>query len=236
MICRRCGKNNSDNDRYCNGCGAPLTMTGRSNNQKKSEGVIIALIIILVLLLGIVVGVLMNRNNNSNSVGTGSSESYGASTSQTASTNDTSSNATDYNDAVEKQPVATIPAEKPNVTNERLLKKDEFLRVADDIEWYDEMYLETAGPQMEINRESGIVYEKWDNLLNEVYQYLKTIMPASQFSKLQEDEKNWVAIKENAIEEAGAEWAGGSGEPMARNCAGIQHTKERCYYLISLIK
>ena len=40
---------------------------------------------------------------------------------------------------------------------------------------------------------------------------------------------------EIAIDEASAEWEGGSGEPMARNMTAARYTKDRCYYLISLI-
>ena len=51
-----------------------------------------------------------------------------------------------------------------------------------------------------------------------------------------EIEIKWIEEKEKGIAEAAAEWEGGSGEPMARNSAGIKYTSERCYYLISIIK
>ena len=115
-------------------------------------------------------------------------------------------------------------------------KKDSFLSKAGQIEMYTDKYLETAMAQQDINRESGIVYQKWDDLLNEVYQYLKTIMPSADFERLKADEMAWVYEKEAAIEAEGALWEGGSGEPMARNMTGIDYTAERCYYLISLIR
>lgn len=117
----------------------------------------------------------------------------------------------------------------------RMEKKDTFRQRAEEIEEYAWNYLDTAMTQSEINSESSIVYKKWDALLNDVYQYLKKILPESEFKALKSDELDWIAEKEAAIEEAGAEWAGGSGEPMARNTAGIEYTQERCYYLISLI-
>lgn len=139
-----------------------------------------------------------------------------------------------YDDYEEKE--ISRPIEKPSVSDEKSAKKDEFLQKADDIEQYSKSHFETAQTQSEINRESGIVYEKWDELLNEVYQYLKTTMPDSEFEQLKNDEFAWIKRKEKAVEEAGEEWAGGSGAPMARNTAAIQQTEERCYYLISLIK
>ena len=40
---------------------------------------------------------------------------------------------------------------------------------------------------------------------------------------------------ENAIKKEAEAWEGGSGETMAKNMTAIDYTKERCYYLISLI-
>lgn len=242
MTCRRCGRNNPPNARHCTYCGTPLVMSNKKNNQKQTESVIVALIMVLVLLLVIVAGVVIYKNNNSRNVGFGGNGGGAAVPPPTDSTN----NAAPYqipndSNAVEKSWEKEIPTEQPKQTeqpstsNEKLAKKDAFLDKADDIEWYSENYLETAETQSEINSESGIVYKKWDALLNEVYQYLKTIMSDSEFEQLQEDEIAWITKKEKAIEAAGAEWEGGSGEPMARNLTAIQYTEERCYYLISLI-
>ena len=111
-----------------------------------------------------------------------------------------------------------------------------FLEKAEEIEQYSKTYYEPAQTQVDLNQQSGEVYRKWDALLNEVYQYLKTTMDADAFATLEAEEAAWIQTKESAIEAAGAEWEGGSGEPLARNAAGIQYTRERCYYLISLVK
>ena len=149
-----------------------------------------------------------------------------------------------------KQP-AKMPYQAEELRKERLLKKDRFLEDAKEIEEYADNYLMPAESQSSINSESTVlmpaesqssinsestvVFQKWDKLLNEVYQYLKTILPENKFEQLHQDELEWIAEKENAIDEAGAEWAGGTGEIMARNMTAIQYTEERCYYLISLI-
>ena len=61
-------------------------------------------------------------------------------------------------------------------------------------------------------------------------------MSQNEFATLQKDEQNWIKKKENAINEAGKEYEGGSMAPLARNSVGIDYTKERCEYLLSLIK
>jgi len=117
-----------------------------------------------------------------------------------------------------------------------LEKYNEFIKKAETIEKYSKENYETATTQVELNTESYNVYVKWDSLLNEVYQYLKNTMNSDDFSVLEAEEVEWIKEKEKGIEEAAAEWAGGSGEPMARNSAGIKYTSERCYHLISLVQ
>ena len=123
-----------------------------------------------------------------------------------------------------------------SVLNENIAQmKEKFLNSADEIDRYDKMYLQKAMTQSDMNVESGNVYEMWDKLLNEIYQYIKSVMPYEKFSRLQKDERNWIKEKDSKIVQAAKEWEGGSGSPMAQNYAGLEATKERCYYLISLL-
>ncbi len=75
----------------------------------------------------------------------------------------------------------------------------------------------------------------WDGLLNKIYKYIKIVMPYEKFSQLQKDEQAWIRQRDSEIVQAAKEWEGGSGSTMAQNCAGLEATKERCYYLISLL-
>lgn len=115
-------------------------------------------------------------------------------------------------------------------------KKQEFIKKATDIENYADATGKMAQSQAEINFYSSEIYSKWDSLLNEIYQYLKETLPDDEFEELKADELRWIKEKEKAIEEEGALWEGGSGEPMARNLAGASYTKERCYELIDMIR
>ena len=91
-------------------------------------------------------------------------------------------------------------------------------------------------PQQTMNIKSGEIYEEWDRLLNRIFEYLKETMPENEFTALQKDEQKWVTQKENAISEAGKEYEGGSMASLVMNSVGIDYTKERCEYLLSLIK
>ncbi len=115
-------------------------------------------------------------------------------------------------------------------------KKAEFKDQAELIEVYSTTAYASAKTQLELNRESAEIYAKWDTLLNDIYLYLKQTMSPTDFAALEADEEAWVQQKEKVMEAAAAGWKGGSGEPMARNSAGIAETSQRCYYLMSLIR
>ena len=115
-------------------------------------------------------------------------------------------------------------------------KKETFEQRAAAIESYESTASANAYTQQEINIATYNIFEKWDALLNDVYQHLKSTLPASEFKALKNDELAWIKEKDAAIEREAAEWEGGSAEAMIRNSVATNYTKERCYYLISLVK
>lgn len=110
-----------------------------------------------------------------------------------------------------------------------------FLARAQEIEEYEENIESASMSQAEMNMSSGEVFEKWDDLLNEVYDYLHDTMSTGEFSALEDSEMIWIAEKEAAQAAAADEYAGGSMAPLAYNTTGTEYTKERCYYLIYLV-
>lgn len=139
---------------------------------------------------------------------------------------------------VQEAPAKEAPPSAPTVNAEEQKKqgaRENFYQRASAIENYSKANLDTAMTQSDMNIESGIVAEKWDALLNEVYQYHKNTMPKNEFEALKADEREWIKIKENAAAAAEAEFAGGTAAPLARNSTVIDYTRDRCYYLISLI-
>lgn len=136
----------------------------------------------------------------------------------------------------QKTAAPATAAPKETEQSDAAAKKAEFNERIELIGVYSASSYETATTQMDLNRESGVVYAKWDALLNDIYLYLKQTMSPEDFAVLEVDEAAWVQHKEKAIETAAEGWKGGSGEPMARNSAGIVETQKRCYYLLSLIQ
>lgn len=114
-------------------------------------------------------------------------------------------------------------------------KKRAFTEQAARIEAYAETYLDTATTQYDMNNESAAVYKMWDDLLNKVYKHLKETMPEGDFNGLEMDEIAWIKQKEEAVANSGAYAAGGTLQILEENLTALEYTKERCYYLISLV-
>lgn len=131
-------------------------------------------------------------------------------------------------------PVQTAP--QPAQTPQQIsFVKSAFLDRAAEIEAYDTAQLQNARSQMDLNREAGIVYERWDTLLNDIWKYLKETLPEAEYEALLEEQLAWIADKEAAMAAVSADWQGGTGEPMARFGEGSAYTSKRCYELIELI-
>lgn len=89
--------------------------------------------------------------------------------------------------------------------------------------------------QLEMNEYSYQMYQIWDNALNTLWGYLSQSLPEEEMSALTEEELIWIEEKESAIEAAGAEYEGGSMQPLIQNTKGAELTKERVYVLLEMI-
>ena len=90
--------------------------------------------------------------------------------------------------------------------------------------------------QAELNEKSAELYKVWDKLLNDFWAELKGSLPKDEYETLLNEQRAWIKEKEAAVEKAGAEYAGGSAEPMARNMKAASMTEERVYELYKLLK
>ena len=108
----------------------------------------------------------------------------------------------------------------------------EFNLKAKDVEKRANEMMRNAGPQSELNESSYKVYQMWDDLLNEIYGYLKNTMDKSEFEKLGRDELDWINEKEAAVAETASRWSGGSGGAYAQNSVAIEYTRDRCFVLM----
>ena len=90
--------------------------------------------------------------------------------------------------------------------------------------------------QAELNEKSQQLYQIWDSELNAVWDVLKQTLDEEAMNALTLEEREWIAEKEAAVSEAGAEYEGGSLQPMVENQKAAELTKARVYELLELLE
>lgn len=90
--------------------------------------------------------------------------------------------------------------------------------------------------QTEYNEKTLQLYELWDSALNAVWDVLKRMKDAETMELLTARQREWIALKEQTVAEAGAEYEGGSMQPMIMNQKAAEMTKERVYELMELLE
>ena len=96
--------------------------------------------------------------------------------------------------------------------------------------------LQEAQAQAEMNQRAYELYTLWDGALNELWGKLQEALPEDEFDKLLDEQIQWIADKEAAVEEAGKEVEGGSMYPLITNSKAASITEERVYEFYELLK
>ena len=95
---------------------------------------------------------------------------------------------------------------------------------------------EEALTQLEYNEKSKELYDLWDGALNDVWNVLKRTKDEETMKTLTAEEREWIALKDKAAAEAGAEYEGGSMQSMIVNLKAAELTKERVYELLEMVE
>lgn len=90
--------------------------------------------------------------------------------------------------------------------------------------------------QAEMNGKSQELYELWDGALNYLWGELKNVLSEEEFEELRDEQRLWIAQKEEAVENAGKEFEGGSLYPTIVNTEAAEITEKRVYELYELLK
>jgi uncharacterized protein YecT (DUF1311 family) len=126
------------------------------------------------------------------------------------------------------------PLEIPQVAS-ATDKKSEYLQKLNNIEiGLEELDYLYNGPTYQMVQAAKETHQRWDDALNEIYGVLKMQLTADEMSKLQEEQRKWIASRDTAAEAAAAEFEGGSLAPLEYAGTLAQVTKERCYELVEV--
>ena len=104
---------------------------------------------------------------------------------------------------------------------------------SDDIKYALENEVVT---QSEMNEKSQELFELWDGALNYLWAELKNVLSDEEFEELRDEQRTWIAQKEEAVEAAGKEVEGGSLYSMVVNTEAAKITEKRVYELYELLK
>ena len=112
--------------------------------------------------------------------------------------------------------------------------KEEYLKKLDSL---DE-YLKTSvnggsGTTIEMKEAENTIYKSWDDMLNEIYNLLKTQLTEDEMKKLQEEEIEWINYRDETAKNESKEFEGGTIYPIMYTSSLTKTTKNRCYELVN---
>lgn len=120
-------------------------------------------------------------------------------------------------------------------TNSRITKK-QFLEQLDKLEVDLESTKDTryASPVTDdLIEAASKEYKLWDDKLNEIYNYLQTILSEDEMNKLTKEEIQWINVRDEKSEAAAKKNEGGTIAPFNRIMSLISSTRDRCYELVN---
>ena len=95
--------------------------------------------------------------------------------------------------------------------------------------------LSDTATQMEMNEYSEQLYKLWDDELNRLWKVLKEELSSTEMAKLLEEQRTWIAEKENGINEIGEISGGGTSTTRNENMTGEDLTRRRVYELLEYL-
>ena len=128
----------------------------------------------------------------------------------------------------------------PTPTPEQVVEVDIYADYMADIEAQSDAIkkslAEDALTQLDMNMKSKELYDLWDGALNFLWGELKAALPEDEFAALTDAQLKWIADKEQAVEEAGKPYEGGSIYALIVNDEAAHITQERVYELYEMLR
>ena len=131
----------------------------------------------------------------------------------------------------------------PLMFNAKILadkEKENFQSIAENIKHYSQNTLTDKEIENDFcvkKFESQEVFNKWDKLLNEVYQYLKKNKKPDEFNNIKQQQRNWIKEKESKAKsvEKAKDYDDRQEKEYNVYNVYIDYTSKRCEELINLV-
>ena len=117
-----------------------------------------------------------------------------------------------------------------NVTNYDM--DSELKKVEADVAALEKTLKEDASlTQADMNQLSNEIYKLWDGLLNDMWKVMDESLDEDTMETLSQDQKDWIAERDQEVRKAGEAFAGGSIAALIMNEKAAELTKARVYEL-----
>lgn len=120
-------------------------------------------------------------------------------------------------------------SEKEQAGKEKTIN-EELEAIERQAEEYDNQLSENI-TQSDMNRISGEIYILWDDELNSLWSRFSEAADPEVKETVLAEQREWIAMKEEAVKKAGEGYEGGSMRPLVENTENAYYTRKRCYEL-----
>ena len=111
-----------------------------------------------------------------------------------------------------------------------LVKYNEAVERQSEID--NELSTNTLLDQATLNQLAYEEFDLWDSLINQMWTYLGGTLDEENMNSLKTEQQKWIKDKEASMKEAGADFEGGTMQPMIEYSTGAKLTRERVELLI----
>lgn len=113
--------------------------------------------------------------------------------------------------------------------------KDRYRFVLEDTSSMEQSMDQDAHSQDQLNETSKAMYEEWDYVLNDLWGVLKRCLDTKQMQTLTQEQRTWIAEKEQKIKETETEYDTDPRQAMLANQGAAHMTKERVQQLMEYL-
>ncbi|RDI41008.1 lysozyme inhibitor LprI family protein [Falsibacillus pallidus] len=127
----------------------------------------------------------------------------------------------------------TEQTEKDSSANTGSLKEDYLKKLNEAKKETEEMRKNpTDSSTYALKNIEGNLFDKWDGLLNEIYQVLIKQLPSDKMDQVRKEQREWIKYRDKTAKEASLKYKGGTQEQLEYVAVENNLTADRCFELV----
>ncbi|MEH7443078.1 lysozyme inhibitor LprI family protein [Bacillus sp. JJ1122] len=173
-----------------------------------------------------------NQSQNNHSTQDTKDDSLDIDSTDSVLTNDDSNTGSNANKTDDTANNATKKDEDSSKNNTEADLKERYLKKLNDTKKETEELKATDSSTYALKKVENDRWEKWDELLNDIYGALKEHLPSNSMDQLREEQRNWLKYRDDSALKASLKYKGGTQEHLEYVAVLANLTEERCYELV----